>query len=305
MSYFSQRKKQERVNFFLNLLLGIIGILTTLSFFDSADNQVINMITSWRFHYYIITCLLFIYALLSQYFSHALIALLLLIVNYAVVASTTNIFTNISNNNPENVSVIYQNETRHLAPLIKEAINSDADVIGVNHRKPVYYDAQITEPYQLVREDAASDNSFILTSLNSQRAGKLHLTANRVASFLSVIKGNHSFVFINIDFSNLKTDEEKVVFDNLSEFVLKQDEPVIIIGDFGIPSWSKTFQNFLNKTELEVKNHIIMSDGSSLFDIFTVPSINVLAYRNVGLQNIKFLPRKKTSNHPLLFELNF
>lgn len=305
MSYFSQRKKQERVNLFLNLLLGIIGILTVLSFFDSADNRVINMITSWRFHYYIITCLLFVYALLSQYFAHALIALLLLIVNYAAVASTANIFTNASNNNPEHVSIIYQNETRHLVPLIKEAINADADVIGVNHRKPVYYDAQITEPYQLVREDAASDKSFILTSLDSQRAGKLHLTADRVASFLSVIKGSRSFVFINIDFSNLKNAEEKVVFDNLAEFVLKQDEPVIIIGDFGIPAWSKTFQSFLNKTELEVKNHIIMSDGSSLFDLFTIPSINVLAYRNVGLQDIKFLPRKKASNHPLLFELSF
>ena len=305
MGYFSQRKKQERVNFSLNLILGIIGILTIASFFDSTDNRFIEIITSWRFHYYIITLLVFIYALFSQYFIHAFAALLLLIVNYGAVASAANIFTNVSSENSQKVSVIYQNNTHHLAPLVKAAVNSDADIIGINHRKPLYFNAELAEPYQLFHEGAGLDKSFILTLLPPQRAGKLHLTPKRTASFLTVTKGNHKFIFVNIDFSGIKAEEEKIVFDNLAEFVLKQDEPLIIIGDFGIPAWSKTFQSFLNKTELEVKNHIIMSDGGSKFNIFTIPSINVLAYRNVGLEDLTFLPPKKNSKHPLLFELSF
>lgn len=305
MGYFSQRKKQERVNFMLSLILGIIGILTIISFFDNSGSRFLEMITAWRFHYYIITLLVFVYALLSQYIIHALIALLLIIVNYGAVASTANIFSNSSSENTQKVSVVYQNDTRYMAPLVGAAFEEEADIIGVNHRKPVSFVAELAEPYRLFHEGAGLEKSFILTTLEPLRAGKLHLTPQRTASFLMVSKGEHKFIFVNIDFSNLKKNEEKVVYDNLAEFVLKQDEPLIIIGDFGIPAWAKTFQNFLNKTELEVKNHIIMSDGSSWFDIFTVPTINVLAYRNVGLEEIKLLPPKKNSKHPLLFELSF
>lgn len=58
------------------------------------------------------------------------------------------------------------------------------------------------------------------------------------------------------------------------------------------------------QTGLEVKNHIIMSDGSSRFNLFTVPSVNVLGYRSLGLENIDILPVHKGSR-PFRFDLIF
>lgn len=47
-----------------------------------------------------------------------------------------------------------------------------------------------------------------------------------------------------------------------------------------------------------------MSDGSSRFNLFTVPSVNVLGYRSLGLENIDILPVHKGSR-PFRFDLIF
>lgn len=303
MGYFSQRKKQERVNFSLNLILIIIGILTILAFFDSSGSSLFDKISFWRFHYYVIMLLVFGYALLFRFFFQAIIAFLLLIVNFSVIASSANILSNSVGSNNQRVSVIYQNGTRRIEPLTKAGSKLGADIIGINHRHSLTFNKETAGQYKMFYKSAGLEKTFILTNKTPVRAGKLRLTSQHSASFMTLKENGRHFIFVNIDFSNLEENEEKTVFDNLAEFVLNQDNPVIIIGDFGIPAWSKTFRSFLNKTELEVKNHILMSDGRSWFNPFTIPTINVLAYRNVGLDDITILPSSH-GHHPFYFELN-
>ena len=304
MGYFSQRKKHERANLLLNITLTVIAVFTVLSFFDNSIGRFFDLLDFWRFHYYIITLAAFFYALAGRFFIHAAAAFVLLTINYAAVASSANIFGNAMHEGKNRLTILYQNNVRYTEPLVRDAEKAGADIIGVNHRRIPAYLPESFGDYQLFHQEGNAEKSFILTKKTPLRAGKLRLTAKRTASFLTFEENGKNLIFVNINFAGLTGGEEKTVFDNLSEFVLSQDEPLIIIGDFGIPAWSETFRKFLAQTGLEVKNHVIMSDGGSWFNLFTVPSINVLGYRNLGLKNIDILPAHKGS-HPFRFDLIF
>ena len=137
------------------------------------------------------------------------------------------------------------------------------------------------------------------------KSGKLRLSPRFTASYMSFIAEEQPLVLINIDLSGLSHRDEKTVYHNLAEFVTAQDNPVIIIGEFGIPAWSDTFKKFLNKTGLEVKNRVILSNGSCWFNPFGVPSLNVLAYKNFGGNDVSLLNKDGNARHPLLVELSF
>ena len=103
---------------------------------------------------------------------------------------------------------------------------------------------------------------------------------------LYVIKSDEEPTLIIIDFSKQKSNELKTSFNKLEELVLSLDEPVVVAGDFGTVVWSDVFKKFLIKTNLSVKNRIIFN-FDNYYNPFFVPSINVLAYENVGLNRIR------------------
>ncbi len=126
-----------------------------------------------------------------------------------------------------------------------------------------------------------------------RRSGIIELSPKRQASFV-VFENNHRlFTLISLDFKKLKNKEQKMVFSNLAEFVQSRDEPVIMVGDFGIPAWSDVFKRFLVKTELKVKNKILLTDGHNAFKPLSVPTINVLAYNNIGIKRLNFDSKSK------------
>lgn len=301
MGYFSQRKKHERDNFILNFTLGVIGILTLCSFGGGSFGQLCNLL---QFHFYLITVIALIYALCGRFFVHAAVALILLIVNFGIISSAANIATNVAHDGKNHLTILYQNNARVVEPLVKDAQENGAEIIGINHKRVPLYLPESFGDFQLVHQSKEAEKSFILTNKEPLRAGRIKLAPKRSASFLVFEASGKNLVFVNIDFAKLKKNEEAVVFDNLAEFVLAQDEPVIMIGNFGVPAWSATFKNFLAKTNLEVKNRIIMTDGKSWFDLFSVPTINLLGYRNLGLKDVDILSAHKGS-HPIKFELNF
>ena len=304
MGYFSQRKKHERANLLLNVILAITAALTVLSFFDSSISNLFDLLGFWRFHYYIITLIAFFYALSGSFFIHAATAFVLLIINYAAISSSANLFGNASHDGSNKMTILYQNNVQRIEPLVRDAEEIGADIIGINYQEKTSHLPENIGLYRTIHQDGSSQKSFIVTKKTPLRAGKLQLSAMRSASFLVFEESGKKLVFVNVDFAGLKSEEEKTIFDNLAEFVLSQDEPPIIMGDFGIPAWSETFRAFLARTGLEVKNHVIMSDGSHWFNLFSVPSINVLGYRNLGLENIDILSPHKGS-YPFRFDLNF
>ncbi len=301
MGYFSQRKKHERDYLLLNVVLITVTLLTFASFSSEGVGRFCNLL---QFHFYLITFAALVYALFGKFFIHAAAALLLLIVNFGAIASAANITTNVAHDGKNNLTILYQNNVRAVEPLVVDAQKFNADIIGISlKRNPAYLPDMFGE-YELVHQNDENERNFILTNKNHLRAGLIKLSPRHRASFLVFEEGDRNLVFINVDFASLRKKEEKIVFDNLAEFILAQDEPVIIAGDFGIPAWSETFKKFLAKTDLEVKNRIIMTDGKSWFNPFYIPTINLLGYRNLGLKDVDILSAHKGS-YPIKFELNF
>lgn len=137
-----------------------------------------------------------------------------------------------------------------------------------------------------------------------ERFGLIKLSPKTKANYQITRQNNEDLMIIDVNFSKMKPENRHIVFDNLAEFVLKQNIPVILLGDFGIPAWSETFHNFLEKTELKVKNSIILCDGETRYNIFNYPSINLLAYKNVGINQIKIHKKPDSIYYPFSFILN-
>lgn len=203
------------------------------------------------------------------------------------------------------MTAIYQNETADISALMNEAQQEGAEIVALNRAVAPALNQDKYPGYYLYNENGDLDDSFIVSRFSPLKAGKILFSPRFVGSYMMILAGNQPLVFVNIDFRGLSHQEEAAIYHNLEEFVVSQDNPVVIIGDFGIPAWSRTFQKFLNKTSLEVKNHIILSNGSSWFNPLGVPSLNVLAYKNFGVNKVRFLDKKGNSKHPLLIELSF
>ena len=284
MGYLSQKKKHARINFLLNTSLGIISITSFLALFDRSSGFS-AFINQWQFQIYIYLLFVFFYALANRFFIQALFACLLIVVNYIVI--------------------LYQNHTRNGEALLQQARTERADVIAVNRSQLPGFDLSNYPGYYLFNEDNDWKNSFMVSRHMPLKSGKLRLSPRFTASYMSFIAEEQPLVLINIDLSGLSHRDEKTIYHNLAEFVTAQDNPVIIIGEFGIPAWSDTFKKFLNKTGLEVKNRVILSNGSCWFNPFGVPSLNVLAYKNFGVKDVSLLNKDGNARHPLLVELSF
>lgn len=169
------------------------------------------MLGFWRFHYYIITLAAFFYALAGRFFVHAAAAFVLLTINYAAIASSANIFSNAAHEGENRLTVLYQNNVRHTEPLVRDAEEANADIIGVNHRRIPAYLPESFGSYQLFHQEGDAEKSFILTRKAPLRAGKLRLTAERTASFLTFEEGGRNLIFVNVNFAGLTGSEEKTV----------------------------------------------------------------------------------------------
>lgn len=249
MSYFSQRKKHERENIFLKVMLIILGGLTIVHFFENETYLGDWVVTPWRFQIFIIITLIFIIAIWLQRFAYAFVAVLLLLINFTFLSSTANLFNN--------SSVVAEHK---LTLTLQE--NGKAKIEG--------------------------SNIIVL------RSGRINVTPHNQAHFTSIEKNFHVFTIISLDFSTLNAQEKQQAFHNLEEFIHTQDDPVIVIGNFGLPVWSSIFEKFLIKTRLEVKNKVLLANTQSSFSPFAVPGFNVLAFKNIGIMDLKIL---KTPSH--------
>ncbi|MFR0737509.1 MAG: hypothetical protein ACLSHR_11570 [Oscillospiraceae bacterium] len=99
-------------------------------------------------------------------------------------------------------------------------------------------------------------------------------------------------VLINIDLSGLSHRDEKTVYHNLAEFVTAQDNPVIIIGEFGIPALSPTLSKSFEQNRSGSQKPRYPEQRFYWFNPFGVPSLNVLAYKNFGVKDVFFAEQR-------------
>ncbi len=103
---------------------------------------------------------------------------------------------------------------------------------------------------------------------------------DKVLASYAVVNEEAPLMVIMVDFRGFAKDKYKTLLKNLRKFVIKQDVEVVLLGNFGMPAWSKHFRKFTEASGLMVKNRFIF-DG-----FFSVPQFYVLGYKEVGVKSI-------------------
>lgn len=138
--------------------------------------------------------------------------------------------------------------------------------------------------------------SFALDDIKA--AGNIILAQKYIASFIVV--GNETpITLVRVNFHKAKKKDYALIFNHLHEFLLKQDNPVVIFGNFGIPAWNRHFKSFLQTSGLTVKNRLLFLDGN-----FLKPSdFYVLGFSEMGVSQISNEPGK--AQNVVLVKISF
>ena len=235
MGYLSQKKRQTRENIFFWTTAVILALFTARNFADAKDYAgFFNL-----FHLYCLSGVLMFGALWRRKYRAVLFFGLLLLINFTVLSSSTNIFLSDDFNGKQALTFAFVPEGK---PLLGSA---DANVI--------------------------SAGSVIINH---------HYTAPYV-----VLNYTTPITLVMVDFRQAQDDEYPIIFGNLRDFMLTQDNPVIIFGEFGIPSWNKSFKQFMKISGLSVKNRLLFTKNSP-YNIFSTPSFYVLGFKEMGISDI-------------------
>ena len=116
-------------------------------------------------------------------------------------------------------------------------------------------------------------------------SGTLVLANTYVVPYINVDQGN-ILTLIKVDFQNATKAEYGVIFRQLKDFIINLDTPVIVFGNFGIPSWDRLFIKFLRESKLKVKNRFIFT-GNSFIRFIKNPGFYVLGFEEMGVNNIE------------------
>lgn len=115
-------------------------------------------------------------------------------------------------------------------------------------------------------------------------SGSLIIAGKYTASYV-VVGRDEPLTIIQVEFVKIPDNEYPLIFKHLSDFILRQDTPVIVFGEFGIPAWNRSFKQFLDISGLSVKNRLLFTQNSP-YNIFSVPGFYVLGFREMGVNDI-------------------
>lgn len=125
---------------------------------------------------------------------------------------------------------------------------------------------------------------------------------NRHTASYIVIRRPAPLTLMRVDFRKAAKNDYPQIFKQLSDFILTQDNPVIVFGEFGVPAWSKPFKHFLEVSGLTVKNRLLFTNGPS-YNIFSTPGFYVLGFQDMGINDI--VVRRKDSKTTVLIKASF
>ncbi len=286
MGYLKQKKRQKNIRELLNVSVVVLSICCLLVLFFSSSKAGMY-VNRWLFQIYLYTLCVMLYALFNKFFWQAAGLLLLALMFFFNIGMGCNLFFSIQTPGLQSLKILYQTEVSKLHDTEKQIKNNKVDVAGV------------------VLDSEKNLNNLILTPHKVLRMGDILLSVTCRAGFAEIEIDAKRMMFISLDFASQTMTEKRIALKNLAEFINTQDVPVIVAGNFGQEAWSKSFLDFLDKTGLEVKNNILLSNGKIRFNPFVVPEMNILAYKDFGVRNVSFLSAKRNAYHPLMVELNY
>lgn len=228
MSYLKQKKQKKQENILFRTLALILILITVNGFFDAQNNQTLHQINNFRIQIYAITILFLFFSILKRRILGIIIGTILVLINYGIISTYTNVLKNIEIKDGQEINVNYTNQSLN---------------------------------------DSYSKSSLIFSKQS-------------IAPKFDVTTKDHNNIVILVDFS--KEPNINNALNKLKNFILTQDDPIIIVGNFGYPLWHPEMKDFLEKTGLKSKNKLIIETINPLY----IPVINVLGFSNSGVKEI-------------------
>lgn len=143
---------------------------------------------------------------------------------------------------------------------------------------------------------------FLYPSSSTIEARGTLILAERHQAFYTTTKEPHPLTIIQVNFKSATQKEYPLLFRHLHQFIVSQNNPVIVYGEFGIPAWQKVFRTFLAKSGLSVKNSLVFTSDSK-YNIFSTPSFYILGFSKMGVSNISLNDAKEDKN--VSFDITF
>ena len=248
MGYLSQKKHQLRENLFLNVTSVILTFFTLFSLINTNfDISFPNL-----FHLYILSFFMLTYSFFVKKYKTALIFVMLFIINYTALSSSSNIFLSDTGEGKKQISLVFDN-----------TLDINGNFYG----------------------DTVSSGSLVLAD-------------DVIASYVK-IKNNTPAIILKVNLNNISSKSRKKILKQLTSFITKQDAPVILYGDFGVPSWNRYLRRFMVQTRLSVKNRLLFS-GRFPYNILSTPSFYILGFSDMGIDNLK-----AADNNKITFDVLF
>lgn len=299
--YLSEKKRKKNISELMNISLAFLGICCVLLLFFR-EWSLTAFISRWLFQIYVCTLLMTIYGLLNHVYWRGVGLLCCAFVLFLTIGRGGNLFFNTETSGLQSLKILYQPDVKNLADINIQTEKNNVDIAGLQVRSSA--EKKLLRPSLNITP--RTDSGYLITSkYKHKRSGEILLSENGRAAFVEVKINLLKLVFITLDFSTISRTEQITALKNLAEFINMQNVSVIVAGNFGQEAWTPAFLDFLEKTGLEVKNKILLSNGRHIFNPVAVPTFNVLAYKDFGIRNIKFLSAKHNKYHPLLVEINY
>lgn len=270
MGYLANKKHQAFIKNSLNFFMYFSFILTTVSFLK---NDYCSLLAEFRGQLYLLLSIAFIYSLCKKFYLASFVFLLLSIVNFFGVSSTNDFFS--AAKNTPTASLLFGSNQSSVSPVLEQISRHTPDIIAVTNSHLENFDIEKIIPENYTLTNAKDDlQNFIITRLPVKQSGQIRLDDNTSAPFVSVENNENLTTYIAVDFSAHSQSQINSMLKKISAFITRQDNPVIVFGNFNTVSWSYALSNFIAENNLSVKNAFF----DNLRNLILPPHYYILGY---------------------------
>ena len=282
MGYLSNKKHQTFVKNNLNLFLFFSFIITFISFFQ---NNFCSVLSEYRAQLYILLILTFFYTIFKKMYLFAFLFFILCIINFFTISSTNNFFS--SQTNLSSTNVLFGNKQKSVSPLLTQISALNPDITAITNSNLQNFEIQdiIPNNYTVTANDDNLKN-FMITPHNIKHSGHINLGFGAQAPFAEIEKNGFSTTYIAVDFSGFSLQKIDSMLKKISLFITKQDNPVVIFGNFNTVSWSYILSSFIAENNLSVKNAFF----DNIRNLFLPPHYYILGYNEGNFSGNIIMP---------------
>ena len=283
MGYLANKKHEARVNAFLRAFLALSGAMSLLAF---GSARISFFLDEYRWQLYLLITAVFFYCLLRRFFVYALLAFVLGTVNYFAVSSAVGVFGS-SSNSKDGIRLLFGTGTDNPEIVAKAVSDGGFHVVALSSPRLDGRDLKdsLPEKYSFLHPAEGWEDGFMLISLPVEVSGRVNL-GETGADFAKVLTDGRAQIFISVDFAGLSRQKTARALDNLSAFIRRQDDPVIIFGNFNTVAWSKTLGGFIAKNGLQVKNALT----DNVRSLILPPRHYILGYEQNNVSGSLLMP---------------